>query len=141
MQETGRVRLIRGGMAEVVVTPALADACRACGSCEDSSDGPVLMVDVVEGVRPGSRVVIEVPEGSDLGPAAVVFFLPVLFLLIGAVLGSMIPEWTSVEAIGSTGFAILGAVGFLLLSLILVRIYDRSRARRGLEPRIISVEA
>ena len=61
-------------------------------------------------------------------------------ILVGAVLGSMVPDWFSMESGSSTGYALLGAVVLLVPALIAVRIYDRSRNRRGLGPRIIRVE-
>lgn len=140
MIERGVIRAIKGGLAEVEVTPTSPEACETCGGCEDQPRGPVLFVDAEEGMVPGRRVRIEVPEGGELGPAVVVFFLPVFAMVVGAVLGSMIPEWISGETGNSTGFALLGAVVLLVPVLILVRIVDRRRSRRGLGPRIVSLE-
>jgi len=141
MQERGIVRAVRGGLVEVEVLPASAEACRTCGSCEERPQGPVLLVDAAEGLAPGRRVVIEVPEGGELGPAVAVFLLPVLAILVGAILGAAIPGWISSESGNSTGYALLGAVVLLVPVLILVRIYDRSRGRRELGPRIVSIES
>jgi sigma-E factor negative regulatory protein RseC len=127
-------------MAEVEVTPASPEACGSCGGCEEQPKGPVLFVDADERMAPGRRVKIEVPEGGELGPAVVVFFLPVLALVVGAILGSRIPAWTSAESGNSTGYALLGALVLLAPALIVVRIADRRRARAGSGPRIISIE-
>lgn len=144
MKERGIVRAIRGGIAEVEVIPASPEACKTCGSCEDQPQGPALMVDAVDGLVPGSRVWIEVQGEGELGPAVAVFLLPVLAILIGAILGAMLPDWflegTAWESIDSTWGALLGAVVLLIPVLILIRIYDRSRSRRELGPRIVGIE-
>jgi len=140
MKERGIVRVIRGGIAEVEVIPSSPEACRTCGGCEEQPQGPVLMVDSVDGLAPGSRVWIEVPEGGELGPAVAVFLLPVLAILVGAILGVQLPEWIAMESGSSTWFALLGAAVLLVPVLILVRVYDRSRSRRESGPRIVGIE-
>ena len=140
MRERGIVRAVRGGIAEVEVIPTSEEACRTCGGCEEQSDGPLLMADAVDGLHPGNRVWIEAPEEGELGHAAAVFLLPVLAILIGAILGAKLPEWTAWTSIGSTWGALLGAVVLLIPAVILIRIYDRSRSRRELGPRIVGIE-
>ena len=141
MKERGIVRAIRGGVAEVEVTPASPEACRTCGGCQEQPQGLALLVDAVDGLRPGSRVWIEVQEGGELGPAVAVFLLPVLAILIGAILGAKLPDWTTLGSGNSTWFALLGAVVLLVPVLILIRVYDRSRSRRELGPRIVDIES
>jgi len=127
-------------MAEIEVVPSSPEACETCGSCEEKPQGPALMVDTVDGLVPGDRVWIEVQEGGELGPAVAVFLLPVLAILIGAILGARLPDWTTLEWGNSTWFALLGAVALLVPVLVLIRIYDRSRSRRELGPRIVDIE-
>ena len=126
------------------VLPASPEACKTCGGCEEPEHDAVLKVDAVEGLQPGSRVWIEVPDAGELGPAVVVFLLPVLAILIGAILGAMLPGWFAEgSTLGSgnpTWCALLGAVVLLVPVLILIRMYDRSRSRRELGPRIVGVE-
>ncbi|MEN8152033.1 MAG: SoxR reducing system RseC family protein [Planctomycetota bacterium] len=144
MRERGIVRTISDGMAKVIVVPASPESCDSCGVCEDPSRNAEVTVEAVDGLYPGKRVWIEVPGDGELGPAVVVFLLPVLAILVGAILGAMLPGWflggTALESGTSTWFALLGVVLLLVPVLILIRIIDRGRSRRESGPRIVGIE-
>jgi sigma-E factor negative regulatory protein RseC len=139
MRETGYVRAVREGKAEVVVSPTAAEACASCGICEVGPMGTVLEVESVEGLEAGDRVDLEVSEPGSLGPAAVVFLVPVAALVAGAVLGARVPGWISGEGGTSTGAAVIGAFVMLGAAILAVRAYDRALNRRLAKPRIVRI--
>ena len=142
MMERGVIRTVRDGLAEVEVRPASQDACATCGSCADEPQGRLLEVKAAPGAEPGRRVLIEVRDEGGLGPAFVVFLLPVLALLIGAVLGSHVPSWTGSPDLSPTLAAILGALALLGLAILAVRSYDRAYGTKaGPRPRIVRFES
>lgn len=140
MEERAIVRAVREGLVEVEVLPAKPEACGTCASCDEGVSGKLLELDSVPGLRPGSRVVLEVREARGLGPPAVAFLLPVVAVLVGAILGARIPGWIRRPGWSETGFALLGAVLLLAPACVAVRRYDRALGRRGVGPRIVRIE-
>ena len=94
-----------------------------------------LDLDAVEGIEPGSRVVVAI-DRSPLAGTLVLFGLPLAGLVGGAVIGYVFP-FLGMSADGSA--AILGLV-FLVLAFLAAIVYDRKvAARRTPKPRIVSV--
>jgi positive regulator of sigma E activity len=132
--EQGIVRVVERGFAEVLMQPASADACSTCGTCGEGPQGRLLRVPAVPGVEPGRRVSVEVPEEEgDLKAALVVFLIPVLAIVLGAVVGSA-------AMADRTAGACLGAFALLVPAVLLVRWYDRRRGRAVPTARIVRLE-
>ena len=99
----------------------------------------LLEVEGEPGLVVGSRVRVEVRDGGELGPAAVVFLLPVIGIIAGVALGSLVPALISRPTWGGTLCAVGGAAAGLCLSLVLIRMYDRRYRRRSAEGVRVSV--
>jgi sigma-E factor negative regulatory protein RseC len=133
------VRRVLGEVAEVEIMPASADSCASCGSCAEGPGGRILEIPAGPGIEPGRRVTVEVSEPGGLGPAFVVFLLPVLAIVLGATLGAAVPDWTGWKFLSATGFGFLGAVVFLLPVLFVIRRYDRRVQSASSRPKVIRV--
>jgi len=140
MIERGVVRAVTEGTAEVEVTPAFAEACASCGICAGGPERRILVLESAEGLEPGARVVIELETPPELKSAVIVFFLPVVALLAGAVVGARVPGWLSLEAAQETWFAVMGAALFFGVAFLGVRAYDRAVSTRSRRPRIVRIE-
>lgn len=140
MIEQGVVRSVQEGLVRIQVLSSSAESCASCGGCEAGADGRILEVTASEGLAPGRRVLLEVPEPGGLGPVLVVFLLPVLALVGGAVIGALTPSWTGWEFLSPTGFAFFGALVLLAPSVYLVRWYDRAVERKQARPRVLRIE-
>jgi positive regulator of sigma E activity len=136
MFERGIVRSVEGDRMEVLVAPRAPEACGSCGPCTETEEGWVLEVRTFPGAAPGTRVELEVPEESALGPAVVVFLLPVLAIVIGAALGQQIPEWGNWKSLPPLVGGLIGVIALLLPVLLVIRLYDRRVRRRAPRARV-----
>jgi sigma-E factor negative regulatory protein RseC len=135
--EQGVVRSVAGEMATIEVLPASPESCATCGGCAEVSTGRILEIRSTPGLRPGQRVELEVQGAGGLGPAAVVFLLPVVAILIGAVSGNLVVSQYPHLGVSQTLGGFLGAVVLLVPALVALRHYDRAYGKRGARVRIL----
>jgi len=106
-------------------------SCRGCGLCSLNPDG--MMVAEIEdtiGVKVGDRVQVEIPDKDFLKAAFILYLVPVIGLITGALIGSKFNPHMS----------ILGGFIGIVLSFVFVRYYDRKMGRqKGLHSRISKV--
>jgi sigma-E factor negative regulatory protein RseC len=132
-----------GGFARIVTNRSSAcSGCHTgsagCGSCLANSKLVSLVADPV-GAKPGDMVQVELNSKDLLKGAAVLYLLPVITLLAGALSG---PAVISYLKWGQTTGGILGALLGLAIGFLLMKRIDRSRwARRKLVPSITAVIA
>lgn len=137
MIEKGVVRSVIDEMATVEVLPASAESCATCGGCAEGPAGRFLEIRNSMGLRPGQRVDLEVTGADELGPAAAVFLLPVVAILMGAVAGTLLVVSYPEMGISQTLGGFLGALALLLPAILAVRLYDRAYGRREARVRIL----
>lgn len=101
-------------------------ACKDCGAsnvCHPSGgDRPKIEIDNPVHAGIGDLIELQTPELSKIGATLIVFGLPILFLVIGAVTGSI--YGTSTDDIA------VGAIAGLALGVLLVRLAN-TIAKRG----------
>jgi positive regulator of sigma E activity len=139
MVERGIVRAVSGDRAEVEMSPDSPEECRTCGVCGERPSGRVLVAAGGRGLAPGQRVEVEVEGVPGVAAAVVGFLVPVSALCLGAVIGSLTGVRDVLGGISPAAGAVLGGVVALLLSLLVVRAYDRSLRRRVVASRIVRV--
>ena len=96
-------------------------SCRGCGLCSLNPGG--MMVTEVEdliGVKVGDRVQVEIPDKDFLKAAFILYLVPVIGLITGALIGSEFNPHMSIFG---------GFIG-LALSFVFVHYYDRKMGRR-----------
>jgi len=118
----------------------------ACGGCDSSSghchsclanSQMICRVANPINAKPGETVRVELDSREVFKGAAVLYLLPVLTLMGGALAGPGIGRHIGLsDGAGSVIFSLVG----LLLGLFLVKLFDRSNwAKRKLSPTITSV--
>ena len=85
MHEQGEVRKIVDGRAHVLVKRNLRGCCAGCATCTLDGVTAEIVVPAVPDLKARDRVVLEVPAVSTLRPAVLLFLVPVLLLVGGAV--------------------------------------------------------
>ena len=123
-QEEGLIASIDDkGWAEVVTQRR--DACGVCGAghcCMPFAGHSKMLVKALNrvGANRGDRVVIDLASGNVIQSAAILYVIPVVGLIIGAVVGSTLaPGWPFKGIDSNMFFTLLGlALGFLVTVLI-----------------------
>jgi len=134
IEERGRVVEARAGRALVETTrSASCDSCgarHACGCMGGGREARVWVADPL-GVAPGDRVIVAVPEGTVLRASVLVYLVPVLALVAGAVVGN--------ELAPSLGLSPdLGSAALGLISMVLAFLASRFLGGRSVQgPTII----
>jgi|GEM_PF-2131321 len=110
----------KGNLALVKPTTEFRCSC----SCHDDEFG----VELVEARNPvnaaiGDQVAFEVSEDGMVMAAFVLFFLPMMLTLIGAAVGYKLSELINIH---STVATMLGAGLFFLLSILIMKLHDKS---------------
>ena len=116
----------------------------ACASCESRSschvqDNRDFLVEVNNalGAGPGDVVEISMPSSSVIKASLVVYLLPVMGLLIGALTGGALAPSLDMDP---TTASLAGGGAGLVLSLILLKGLDRTvRTRPGYAPQMTRV--
>jgi len=139
MLERGVVQGIEDGLARIRIRVESAEACASCKVCAEEPDGRYLTAEALPGVQIGSRVEVTVPDDAALGPAVVVFLLPVVSIIVGAGLGSHMPTWLNRSDYSETLFGILGAMLLLACSALAIRWYDRSFRKSSRGARVVRI--
>ncbi len=137
MTEQGSVASVRKGAAVVRLSPGgRCDSCPASGGCHANVDlglsrDRYLSVNDPLGVHRGDRVEVFVPDGQRLRAGLVLFGLPALTVLTGAIVGGLF---------GGNLATGLGLGAGLALGIGAARLLDRAMERRpGLRPSIVRV--
>ncbi|WP_160685779.1 SoxR reducing system RseC family protein [Clostridium sp. C2-6-12] len=110
--------------------------CSSCGGCP-GSDSIIIKANNKVGATVGQRVVFEVKEVNVLRGAFVVFVFPLIAAFIGVLLGGGIGDY-----IGGNvhTFQIAGGIIAFLLSMVLVKLFDKAAtANEKSKPEIINI--
>lgn len=114
-QEAVVTKLLPHGMAEVAVTrtTACGGNCGSCESCIFQSELKTNARNLID-ARPGQRVLIESRSSKIYGAALLVYILPLLLLLLGFTVATLLklPEGAAI-ALSFLGL-LLGAVVIVL---------------------------
>jgi sigma-E factor negative regulatory protein RseC len=130
--EEGIVTKVDGALAEVrTMKSAACEACSAKGFCHDG--GREMTVSVLNTVqaRPGDRVRLEIATGAFVKVMFLLYIVPVLALLVGALAGL---------ALSGDGAAAPGALAGFVLAVSFIR--ARGRRMGGMaayQPRIARI--
>lgn len=108
-------KVVRGRVRISMKETSFCDKCRLC-----SKGGRILEVPYSGELKEGERVRVSIPEGRISLLYLIVFLLPLLFLILGAVVGERIGEGKGVSF-----FAFLFLLIGLGVSLLLSRLETR----------------
>ena len=109
------IRTLPGRRADVVADKqGSCGSCSAAHSCHTSHASKKMTTTVINpvGAEPGDLVVIDVSTGRLLKGLAVIYLIPVLGLLAGAIIGVNLKESVSMSETGSA--LLFGGIGLAL---------------------------
>ena len=121
LTEEGTIKRIDGQKAWV--TTVRSEACHHCearGACKVLGSGKEVevMADNLAGGREGDRVLLGMERKSVLLATFLVYMVPVLFMMIGAVIGSKI---SSAISMNKDSAALICSLIFFTVTLLIVR--------------------
>lgn len=119
-ENEGVVIEVSGDMAKV--KSSRHGDCKNCGACP-GDNATVLDVQNPLGAKPGQRVSFEIKETNMLKAAFVVYIMPLIAMFLGAVAGSWLGEKTGQSI---RVFQIVGAILAFMLSIVYIKIFDKS---------------
>jgi len=109
------IRTLPGSRADVVADKqGGCDSCSSAGSCHTAHASKKMTTTVINtiGAEPGDIVAIDVSTGRLLKGLAVIYLLPVLGLLVGAIIGTHAQDSVSLSETGSV--LLFGGIGLAL---------------------------
>lgn len=118
--EEGLVIEVTGTTAKIKV--GRHNDCKNCGACPGDNSVIVWVKNDI-GAVVGQRVLFEVKETNAVAAAFIVFIFPLLGLFIGAGLGKWI---SSLIGADTTGLEILGAAVIFAVTIICIKLFDKS---------------
>ncbi len=138
--EEGIVIHTHDALARVKTTKSSScKACTARTSCHVTETGKVMEVDAINGAgaREGDRILLHFETASLMKACFLLYLLPVIFMLMGAIFG----HWLALKT--SMNVSILSAAfGFLSLFMSFVMIRSKANALGkddAYKPRIIKI--
>lgn len=119
-EEFGVVIEINGDVAKVKA--ARHGDCDNCGACPGDS---AIVMDVRNtlAARPGQKVSFEMHSANMVMAAFVVYAIPLFAATAGAILGWLMAGWLGQPPVP---FEVGGGIIGFLLSLVLIKLYDRA---------------
>lgn len=121
MKEHGVV--IKNDGQSIEVQMQSSAACESCGACfMDKSKLQVLSVQQSVPVKPGEIVEIEISPGFAVQSAFLLFFLPLLMMILGYYLFNLLINFPGLNGVYE---GIIGAVLGLVLTYLGVFLYDK----------------
>jgi sigma-E factor negative regulatory protein RseC len=114
-----------------------AEACHACKSKDvcasigaQTSDLYVTVPDT-QGARPGDHLTLSIPESSLIKASLVLYLIPAIGLILGAVLGDILAARPAAIGITTDALAPLGAALGLALGVLLSALASRHMGRHA----------
>lgn len=142
--EYGTIVELKGRQVAVVLCQKQS-ACKHCpssGACQIGDDGKSMLVESFNqiGAQVGDRVKVVTSTKHFLQSSFVLYILPVIGLLIGAISGQLIAEYTQVAIDPQLLSALIG-VAFMVGTFLSIRLVTRSLKREIFMPKIIGLQA
>jgi sigma-E factor negative regulatory protein RseC len=134
MEEVGVVKSIEGNTAKVLVArKSICGQCKA-GTCHMAEDGAEMEAVNAVGAKVGQRVRVSLEQNSYLKNVLMVYGLPMIALIGGAVLGKEVfaPMF---EAMDPDIVSAMFGFGALLLSIVFVKLWSKGMEKKtGFKP-------
>ncbi len=142
--EYGTIIELKGRQIAVVLCQKQS-ACKHCpssGACQVGDDGKSMLVESFNqiGAQVGDKVKVVTSAKHFLQSSFVLYILPVIGLLIGAVAGEFIAENTEI-AVDPQLLAALIGVAFLVGTFLSIRVGTRALKREIFMPKIVGLQS
>ena len=138
MLERGEVVALEGGQARVRFRRSSACGnCQACGMLKDMSEIEIKLDNILH-AEAGDLVTVEMSSRNLLKSSAIAYVFPLIFLIIGLILGYYI---SSIFSLNGELCAALGGIALTTVAFLVVRIAEpRLKKRLTVAFRMVAVE-
>ena len=140
MIEKGLVTEVSDGEAVVSFVPS--ENCLSCRGCACGKDGKTMLMRVkaVKEVEPGDIVTVEVNSRALLSSGFMVFILPLIIFIIGALAAAPLFRKMNLS-MDSNAVGILVGFVLMIVTFFIVFVFEQRRSHvSALSPRIIGIE-
>lgn len=142
--EYGTIVELKGRQIAVVLCQKQS-ACKHCpssGACQIGDDGKSMLVETFNpiGAQVGDKVKVVTSTKHFLQSSFVLYILPVIGLLIGAVTGQLIAEHTQIGVDPQLLTALIG-VAFMVGTFLTIRVVTNNMKREIFMPKIVELQA
>lgn len=142
IEEVGSVVELKGKEVASVLCAkqSFCEHCASMESCQIGSDGRSRVVEAYNGLgaRVGDRVRLATSTRTFLQSSFILYIVPLIFLLVGAVSGQLIGTFVDLSLDPNLLSAILG-VTFLAGAFVLIRVGSRAISREATMPRVVEI--
>lgn len=107
-------------------------ACAGCSGCGQDKKTTEILVRGGMG-EVGDRVSVRIPDGKVLPISMLVYIVPLIFLMVGLVLGNTLSQ-------GKEGMMLLSGILLMLISFALIKAVDITLGKKeGWHPQVVEV--
>ncbi|BCA79684.1 SoxR reducing system RseC family protein [Desulfuromonas sp. AOP6] len=142
MEEVGTVVEIKGKAVALVLCQkgSFCKHCASNGLCQVGNDNKSMLVEAHNhlGAKVGDRVRLVTSTKTFLQSSFMLYIVPLIALVIGAVAGLAVGEWLENGPDPNLLSAIIG-VAFLVGSFLIIRVGTRALARESFMPQITQI--
>jgi sigma-E factor negative regulatory protein RseC len=142
IEETGTVVELRGKQIAMVVCEksSLCEHCATSGACHIGDDGRARMVEAYNplGAAVGDKVRVAVSTRTFLQSGFIVYIVPLLALVVGAVVGRLAGE-ALVNGPDPDLLSAIFAVFFMIGSFLVIRVGSRALSAEAFRPQITAI--
>jgi sigma-E factor negative regulatory protein RseC len=144
IEEVGTVVELRGKHLAVVLCQksSMCEHCATAGACHIGDDGRVRTVEALNplGAALGQRVKVAVSTKTFLQSGFVLYIVPLLAMVVGAVVGKVVGE-ALVDGPDPELLSALFGVCFLVGSFLVIRLGSRVLPAENFRPQIVAILA
>ncbi len=142
IEEVGSIVELKGKNVAVVLCQksSFCENCAAEGVCHVGDDNSSKLVEVHNHLAAdiGDRVKIATSTRSFLQSSFLLYIVPLIFLVTGAVIGQFLAEFLDNGLDSNVLSAIMGSA-FMAGSFVILRVTTRSLAKEAYMPRVVAI--
>lgn len=143
LEEYGTIVELKGKQVAVVICQrhSACDNCASSGSCHIGDDTTTMLVEAFNaiGAQVGDRVKVVTSTKHFLQSSFMLYIVPIIGLLIGAIAGQLIGERFPLGIEATLLSAILG-VAFMVGTFLCIRVGTRALSKELFMPRITEIQ-
>jgi len=144
LEEYGTIVELKGKQVAVVLCKrhSACDNCPSSGSCHIGEDSTTMLVEAFNaiGAGTGDRVKVVTSTKHFLQSSLMLYIVPIVGLLIGAVIGQLVGEAYPLGIEPTLLSALLG-VAFLVGTFLCIRVGTRALSKELFMPRITGIQS
>lgn len=142
IEEVGIIVELRGKHVALVLCEknSMCEHCATAGACHIGDDGRARTVEAVNaiGAQVGDKVRVAVSTRTFLQSGFILYIVPLIALVVGAVIGKAVGENLKVGLNPDLLSAIFGAF-FLAGSFLVIRVGSQALSAEAFRPRIVAI--